>query len=90
MQEVDSKRVLPKPKEVFVRKEVLGRRGEMDTEGDQLETNARVETGGLGFARENPYRTLTHDFGPTHPFGLVFGVRCKNKAEKDKSWREKT
>lgn len=46
--EIHREGVLTKPQQVFIREDILRDRGEVDSEGDEFETDAGVETGEFG------------------------------------------
>jgi len=54
VQEVDCKRVLAEPEQVFARQETLRGIREVDSECDEDESDGGVETVCLGASREDP------------------------------------
>lgn len=52
----------------------------MDSEGEEDESDAGVETRGLVVGGEDINGCLAHDSRPGHPLGFVFWVRGKEKA----------
>lgn len=48
--------------------ELLGLVGEDDTERDEFETDARIETRNVGFIREDVFGNLGECARPCHPF----------------------
>lgn len=50
----------------------------MNSERDQIETEARVKTRNIRIVRENPEREIVEGLRPGLKFGFSFGIRSED------------